>query len=64
MITGYDSQFLFRPIRFVRSDRDLGHASQLPTLRVVSWATLAVGALCLYGYLRRLHKEQARNQTG
>lgn len=32
--------------------------------RAVSWATIAVGALCLYGYLRRLRKDQAGNQAG
>jgi len=42
----------------------LSTSAYLTAGRVVSWATLALGALCLYGYLRRLRKEQAKNQTG
>jgi hypothetical protein len=42
----------------------LSTAAYLITGRAVSWATLAVGALCLYGYLRRLRRDQARSQSG
>jgi hypothetical protein len=42
----------------------LSTSAYLTAGRVVSWATLAVGALCLYGYLRRLRKDQAENQAG
>lgn len=42
----------------------LSTTAYLTAGRAVSWATLAVGGLCLYGYLRRLRKEQPGNQTG
>ena len=34
----------------------LSTAAHLTAGRVISWATLAVGAMCLYGYLRRLRQ--------
>lgn len=42
----------------------LSTSAYLTAGRAVSWATLAVGALCLYGYLRRLRKDKANNQAG
>ena len=42
----------------------LSTAAYLTAGRVVSWATLAAGALCLYGYLRRLRRDQAGPQAG
>jgi hypothetical protein len=42
----------------------LSTAAYLTAGRVVSWATLAGGALCLYGYLRRLRRDQAGPQAG
>jgi hypothetical protein len=29
--------------------------------RVTSWATLAIGVLCLWGYLRRLRRDETRS---
>jgi len=49
---------------------NLALALTLPTAafltagRAVSWATLAAGALCLYGYLRRLRRGNAGPQPG
>jgi hypothetical protein len=42
----------------------LSTAAYLTVGRVVSWATLAAGALCLHGYLRRLRRDQAGPQAG
>jgi hypothetical protein len=42
----------------------LSTAAYLTAGRAVSWATLAVGALCLYGYLCRLRRDQAGPQAG
>jgi hypothetical protein len=39
-------------------------ADYLTAGRAVSWATLAVGALCLYGYLRRLRRGEAGMPPG
>jgi hypothetical protein len=40
----------------------LSTAAYLTAGRAVSWVTLAAGALCLYGYLRRLRQDQAGSQ--
>jgi hypothetical protein len=37
----------------------LSTTAYLTAGRAVSWATLAVGALCLHGYLRRLRRDKA-----
>jgi len=42
----------------------LSTAAYLTAGRAVSWATLAVGAVCLYGYLRRLRRDRAGSQAG
>lgn len=42
----------------------LSTSAYLTAGRAVSWVTLAIGALCLYGYLRRLRKDQANDQSG
>lgn len=42
----------------------LSTSAYLTAGRAVSWATLAAGALCLYGYLRRLRRDQAASQPG
>lgn len=42
----------------------LSTSAYLTAGSAVDWATIAVGALCLYGYLRRLRKDQANSQAG
>jgi len=41
----------------------LSTGAYLTARRVVSWATLGVGALCLYGFLSRLRRHQAETHA-